>query len=261
LKRFTETNKWRMPWFRRLSPAAKLFYQYSEDNCDNAGVIDPDFELATFQIGQPIKEDVIAEFGDRMQRLPNGKFWLTEFIREQFGEMTGTTNLQKSAIKLIIFHGLKYPIPSSENRQALPKPSHSPPIALPKPVSKGKGKGKGKGNQSMYLIDQTTRARARLVDVKKNSTFIALKLTNRILSNNPPWHYDNCKVELARLKSRSLQTIIEPFAGKLSENQILLYWTAAVRLAHSAKVDRLARDATPYAVECFKQQLQQQKGP
>jgi uncharacterized protein YdaU (DUF1376 family) len=120
-------------------------------------------------------------------------------------------------------------------------------------------------SQSQSPFDQTrARARGRLIDEKNlkgkkmnNPTFTALKLANRIISDDPPWFYDNCKVELARLKPRSLQTIIEPFIGQLAESKILACWSTAVRLAHSAKVDKLARNATPYAVECFKQQLQQ----
>jgi uncharacterized protein YdaU (DUF1376 family) len=116
-----------------------------------------------------------------------------------------------------------------------------------------------KSKSKSSLIDQTrARARARLIDKKKmNPTFTALKLANRIISDDPPWFYDNCKVELAKLKPRSLQTIIEPFVGQLAESKILACWSTAVLLAHSAKVDKLARNATPYAVECFKQQLQQ----
>lgn len=108
------------------------------------------------------------------------------------------------------------------------------------------------------LIDQTrARARGRLIDEKNmNPNFTALKLANRILANETGWHYDNCKVELARLKSSSLQTVILPFVKQLSEAKILSCWANAVRLAHAAKVDKLARNATAYAVECFKQQLQ-----
>jgi uncharacterized protein YdaU (DUF1376 family) len=124
-----------------------------------------------------------------------------------------------------------------------------------------------------HLIDQTrARARGRLIDNKKmNPTFTALKLANRIISNETGWHYDNCKVDQARLKSTSLQTVILPFLARrseaetagddLTEAQILSCWANAVRLAHAAKVDRLARNATAYAVECFKQQLQQKGKP
>jgi uncharacterized protein YdaU (DUF1376 family) len=117
--------------------------------------------------------------------------------------------------------------------------------------------------QSTSLIDQTRAcARGRLIDEKKmpggkmNPTFIALKLANRIIANQTGWHYDNCKVDPARLKSSSLQTVILPFVGQFSEAKILARWATAVRAAHAAKVDGLARNATAYAIECFKSQFQ-----
>lgn len=92
-------------------------------------------------------------------------------------------------------------------------------------------------------------------------TFTALKLANQIISNGTAWHYDNCKVDIAKLKSSSLRTVIEPFIGQLAESQILSCWSNAVRLAHAAKVDQLAHNATAYAVECFKNQLKERVKP
>jgi len=54
MKRFTETEKWRDPWFRKLSAGAKLAFLYIIDNCDNAGVWTADKELADFSIGMEI---------------------------------------------------------------------------------------------------------------------------------------------------------------------------------------------------------------
>lgn len=57
MKRFTETTKWDDPWFRKLTPAAKLLWQWMLDHCDGAGVIDPDLELASFQTGCSIGDE------------------------------------------------------------------------------------------------------------------------------------------------------------------------------------------------------------
>jgi hypothetical protein len=112
------------------------------------------------------------------------------------------------------------------------------------------------------IKDTRARARARLIDGKiktglnPNPAFAALKLANRIIANETGWHYDNCKVDGDRLNPASLQTVILPFVERLSEKKILSCWSQAVHQAHAAKVDKLARNATAYAVECFKQQLQ-----
>ena len=112
LKRFTDTGKWNDPWFRALSPTAKLLWSWLVDHCDNAGVIDPDTALAEFQIGNAVEEKHFTELGDRLQRLPNGKLWIPKFIRFQFGELNPESRVHTSVIKLLDFHNIQYPINS-----------------------------------------------------------------------------------------------------------------------------------------------------
>jgi hypothetical protein len=109
LKRFTSTEKWNDPWFRALSPTAKLFWSWLVDHCDNAGVIDPDIMLACFQIGDKVEEKHLTELGDRVKRLPNGKLWLPKFIRFQFGELSADSRVHASIIKLLTAHNIQYP--------------------------------------------------------------------------------------------------------------------------------------------------------
>lgn len=88
MKRFTETRKWNDPWFRELSPDSKLAFDYICDNCDNAGVWEPDPRLANFCIKKDVDwDEVLQELGDRVQVLPSGKWWLTRFIRFQCGDL------------------------------------------------------------------------------------------------------------------------------------------------------------------------------
>lgn len=103
-KRFTDTDKWSDKWFRPLSATAKLLWIWLCDNCDNAGVVDPDMELLTFQIGQPVKPDHFAELGDRLQKLANGKWWIPKFVRFQFGELSTGSLVHKSVISLLKSH-------------------------------------------------------------------------------------------------------------------------------------------------------------
>ena len=55
MKRFTETTKWTVnPWFRKLPARLKCLWMFFLDSCDAAGVIEPDWELISFQIGEPV---------------------------------------------------------------------------------------------------------------------------------------------------------------------------------------------------------------
>lgn len=117
LKRFTATDKWDDKWFRALSPKTKLLWLYLLDHCDNAGVVDPDLILASFQIGDTVNESNISELGDRVQTLANGKLWLHKFIRFQFGELSAGSKVHQSVIRLIKSHTLDYRIPYDTDSQ------------------------------------------------------------------------------------------------------------------------------------------------
>ena len=107
-KRFTETEKWSDPWFRKLSPNSKIGYLYLLDRVDNAGVIDLDSELANFQIGMAIDwQSLRAELSDRIEVLPSGKWHLTRFVAFQFGELNPDCKPHAQVIRLSISHEIK----------------------------------------------------------------------------------------------------------------------------------------------------------
>lgn len=88
-KRFTETEKWKDKWFRGLSSKHKLAYLYLLDNCDHAGVIELDEELADFQIGEPIDWNAFLEAGqNRIVRTSGGKLYIAKFIEYQYGKLS-----------------------------------------------------------------------------------------------------------------------------------------------------------------------------
>lgn len=108
MKRFTETDKWRDPWFRKLPGRIKVAYLYLLDCVDNAGVWDPDFELANFQISFDVKWDEVQKaMGDRLKVLENGKWHLTRFISFQYGELNEDCKPHQQVIRLLATHGIK----------------------------------------------------------------------------------------------------------------------------------------------------------
>lgn len=113
MKRFTETNKWRDPWFRKLSIRAKALFLWLVDHCDNAGVIDLDLESASFDIGEPIKQHHIVELSDRLKQLESGKLWLPKFVPFQYGTLTSTCTPHARVLELLSHHGLNYPFQAS----------------------------------------------------------------------------------------------------------------------------------------------------
>lgn len=110
MKRFTETQKWEDPWFRRLSPELKLFWQWLLDKCDGAGIIEPDIELASFQIGFDYGNEVLSQFNDRVTKLECGKYFIPKFIHYQYGTLSRDCKAHNPVFSSLEKHGLKgYP--------------------------------------------------------------------------------------------------------------------------------------------------------
>lgn len=106
-KRFTETSKWGDKWFRALGPYEKLGWQYLCDNCDAAGVIDLDRQLADFQVGHAVEWDKLFEAAeDRIEPLKRGKLWLTRFCDFQYGKLTEACRPHRPIIALLQKYGL-----------------------------------------------------------------------------------------------------------------------------------------------------------
>ncbi len=110
MKRFTDTDKWKDPWFRKLSVDYKNLWQYITDNCDNAGVWKPDFELASFCIGQSIEHeealDLFNQDKERIKVLDNGKWYITDFISFQCGELKEKCKPHAHVLSLLKKHNL-----------------------------------------------------------------------------------------------------------------------------------------------------------
>ena len=113
-KRFTATEKWDKPWFRKLAPRLKCLWQFLCDRCDQAGVIEIDWELASFQVGEDVSADDLAAFDGKIVTLKDGKLWLKTFIEFQYGNLSETCPAHKPVFRAIEKHslliGYQYPI-------------------------------------------------------------------------------------------------------------------------------------------------------
>jgi hypothetical protein len=88
-KRFIDTSIWTQNrWFRKLKPKDKLFWIYLFCHCDNVGVWEEDFELASFIIGDIFTKDEITRvLGDKIKWFTDKKLWIVDFCEFQYGEL------------------------------------------------------------------------------------------------------------------------------------------------------------------------------
>ena len=115
-KRFTDCQKWQDPWYRKLPAQYKLLWQYICDSCDNAGVWKADLETASHFIGaEVLAEESLKHLSGRVQVLGSGYWLVTKFISFQFGDLSESSPLHKSVLKLVQKYtlALPYPYPST----------------------------------------------------------------------------------------------------------------------------------------------------
>lgn len=108
MKRFTATEKWAKEWYQSLSPTMKCLWQYICDNVDAAGVWETNFGLAGFLIGVKVKEADLQAFGDRIEKLASGKFWLPGFIPFQYGKLSTECRPHLKIFEALNKHGIEY---------------------------------------------------------------------------------------------------------------------------------------------------------
>jgi len=131
-KRLTDTDIWVKGWFRKLPEPLKLFWFYVKDRCDYAGIWEPDYELASFQIGAEItREQVLDAFGDKIQEI-SGKVYLAKFIEFQYGaRLNPAAPMHKKVLAALDEYGIKYPVSDTVSHRV----SHTVPDTVSHTVS------------------------------------------------------------------------------------------------------------------------------
>lgn len=137
-KRFTDTEKWKRPWFRSLTMKQKLIWLYLCDDCDHAGIWLGDFELMTFQLGFKVSEsDLLDLFGDKISKYGD-KFLLNNFYDFQYSQNKDTFKAKQSALEKITYlKKLKTDTRGTLPRESIDCPSISIGIIKSKSITEG----------------------------------------------------------------------------------------------------------------------------
>ena len=123
-KRFTDTDKYKKPFFRSLRGAYKLLWDYLYHNCDNAGIWIKDFEIAQTYIGtdMPIsEEEALKVFAARVIVFDGGSKWfIPSFIEFQYDcgidDLNPKNNAHLSVIKKLKKEGLMSPSRGAQDK-------------------------------------------------------------------------------------------------------------------------------------------------
>jgi len=183
-KRFTDSDKWKDPWFRKLKPISKMMFLYLCDQCDNAGFWEIDLERASFDIGHSAKSLQTALEDLRSRYDTDGKYiWIRKFIEFQ-GNYPFKENVQahKGIIRLLTARvGLSEDVDRMLNGHGLSKSCARVGDGLPDPPSQGQGHSKGIGQGSGLGLELSK-------DTSENTPLeIVLKRLNELREQNWTW--------------------------------------------------------------------------
>ena len=102
-KRFTDSEKWKKPFIKKLPMQYKLLWFYLLDDCNHAGIWQVDLEIASLRIGFDLKlNDCLKAFGDKITVFDNGEKWfIKDFIDFQYGELNEKNRAHNSVITIL----------------------------------------------------------------------------------------------------------------------------------------------------------------
>lgn len=134
-KRYTDTDKYKKPFFRALPPKYKLLWDYLYHVCDHAGVWIVDFPIASAYIGAEVNEkEALKLFNEDEKRVhvfAKGKKWLLlQFNEFQYGVLNPNNRVHCSVVKILLKHNVlkevtdtKYTLKDLDKKE-LPKPKN-----------------------------------------------------------------------------------------------------------------------------------------
>jgi hypothetical protein len=108
-KRFTDTELYDKPWFMALSCRLKCAVEYLFKKCDNTGVWEPNYIIASAYIGEGgfTEQELLAiDGGEQFEKLPSGKIFVVGFCDFQYGELTENCKPHRSIIQKLKKTGL-----------------------------------------------------------------------------------------------------------------------------------------------------------
>jgi len=102
-KRFTDTEKWRKPWFRKLPQEYKLLWFYILDDCDHAGIWQVDIDVAEIRTGEEFDVNKAIEiFDNKIYVFDNkNKWFIPSFIEFQYGKLNKENRAHNSVISIL----------------------------------------------------------------------------------------------------------------------------------------------------------------
>lgn len=106
-KRLTDTEKWKKPFIRGLDAAYKLLWFYVCDDCNHAGIWQPEFDIAKIRIGEDVQEEKAKElFKGHIIIFNETKWFIPDFIEFQYGKLSPQNRAHNAVIHILSKYNL-----------------------------------------------------------------------------------------------------------------------------------------------------------
>lgn len=135
-KRFTDTDKWKRPWFDQLDIKGKLVWLYILDQCDHCGVWPANFKLLSTQVGFRVtRYQFEAWLSGKIKPFDGDKYFIPSFVTFQQGQLSETKNAHKPIFAFLAKTGFKI------DEEMMASGCHQDPILMGPSIGIGIGKG------------------------------------------------------------------------------------------------------------------------
>lgn len=91
-KRFTDTEKWKKPWYRKLGSRGRDIWNWIYDNCEAAGVWEIDTERMTFDLGFAVEKSDVLTIIPGAKEIGDNKIFFANFLAFQYGRLSEDCN-------------------------------------------------------------------------------------------------------------------------------------------------------------------------
>jgi len=128
-KRYTESTKFRDPWYRNLTPVQKCLWEYLISECSHAGIIEIDKSAIDFHIGAKVSDKDFEALSKNITWIAENKIFMPSFVAFQQGTLSRNNNAHKNIFVELEKYGITETLeinreirPSLGSEEGLPRP-------------------------------------------------------------------------------------------------------------------------------------------
>jgi hypothetical protein len=107
-KRFTDSDKYKDPWFRKLTPTSKMLFLFMCDDCNHAGIWKENLETFNFIYKATASISDIDAMGDKISKINNDTYLIQSFIKFQYGKLNPGNKAHLGVIRALSYMGVDY---------------------------------------------------------------------------------------------------------------------------------------------------------